>query len=68
MKTLVTIEWSTSQWINRTSFVRRNAPKPTHRGAARMIASFLNERTYRDVTYRPSEITVHRIEQSVYSK
>jgi hypothetical protein len=33
-----------------------------------MIASFLNDRTDRDVTYRPSEITVHRIEQSVYSK
>ena len=68
MKTLVTIEWSKTAWLNRMQFVRSNAPKPTRRGAARMVARRLNEGADDGETYRPSDITIHRIEEAVYSR
>jgi hypothetical protein len=68
MKTLVTIEWSKTQWLNRTQFVRENSPKPTWRGAARMIAARLNENSESGDKFRPSDITIHRVEQMIYSK
>jgi len=66
MKTIVTIEWSKTQWLNRMQFVRKNAPKPTYTGATRMVARRLNECADDGQTYRPSDITIHRIDEMVY--
>lgn len=67
MKTLVTIEYSTDRWINRAQFIRRNANKPTYNGAARMIAKMLSEKSNEGKIYRPSEVSVHLISESIYA-
>ena len=62
---LITIEWSKSEWMNHRNYMSNRIP--TYRGAARIIASMLNEQDGHE-WIRPRDITIHRIKSSTYSK
>lgn len=73
MKTYLTITYSLTTWSNTersVSFIRpRNRPTPTDLGAARMVAQWFNDsgQLGDGDPVKPSEVSIHRIEEAVYA-
>lgn len=71
MKTLTTITYIAGNTERRASFIRAySAKKPTYAGAARMVASKLNDQNDSSGEYpmaKPSDISVSRIEYCDYA-
>lgn len=68
MKTYLTITYSTGRYEHSLSVLRpRHRSTPTVKGAARIVANELNRKGgFPDDTVKPSDISIHRIEEAVW--
>jgi hypothetical protein len=67
--TLTTITYLAGNTENAIRLIRPSSKLPTDRGAARMVAAYINERNDGDYPMvKPSDISICRVEMAVFAR